>query len=229
MKRQLRVSRLSLTLVLVFALAVAGSIWLVCRYGAEDFLVQLASGFLAALAAFVLALTWERDRERRQAEARAKRVTDEQVVEIQRRLRTVRDELKDDLKSFHDVEQTLGPHVAVHPQLLDRAWTTSAPSLAELVADYRLTADIARTYGRIEELRWRLRTRTQLSLQGGLEGMISALVAELITETKELVERIDAEIANPSVRFGVVHALQGTIAARATIEAKLIRADEESS
>ena len=203
MKRQLRVSRLSLTLVLVFALAVAGSIWLVCRYGAEDFLVQLASGFLAALAAFVLALTWERDRERRQAEARAKRVT--------------------------DVEQTLGPHVAVHPQLLDRAWTASAPSLAELVADYRLTADIARTYGRIEELRWRLRTRTQLSLQGGLEGMISALVAELITETKELVERIDAEIANPSVRFGVVHALQGTIAARATIEATLIRADEESS
>ena len=62
--------------------------------------------------------------------------------------------------------------------------------------------------------------------------MTSALVAELIPETKKLLELVDAEIAEPSVRLGgVVHrvALQGSVAAGATIEAKLTRADEESS
>lgn len=226
------VSRLSIILLLTFALALAGSAVLVQHYGGEEFAVQLASGFLAALGAFVLALAWERDREAKKAVESAKRVTEEQVVEVSRRLRTVRDELSADLKSFHDVEQTLGPHVAVHPQLLDRAWTASAPALAELVADYELTADIARTYGRIEELRWRLRTRTQLALTGGLEGMTSLLVAELIPETEKLLERIDAEIAEPSVRFGgIVQRLtiQGAVASGAMIETEVIRADEESS
>jgi hypothetical protein len=219
------VSRLSLSLLLTFALALGGSAWLVQRYGGEDFFVQLASGFVAALAAFVLALAWERDREARQALQSAKRVTDEQVKEVRLRLRTVRDELKEDLKSFGDVEQNLGPDTLALPQLLDVAWTASAPALAELVADYTLTANIARTYGRIEELRWRVRMRTQVALGGPLDDMTRALVIELIPETKALLERIDAEIANPSVRFGgIVHALSGTVAARATIEAKLIRA-----
>jgi hypothetical protein len=222
-------SRLSLYLLLAFAVALAGSAVLVWHYGAQDFAVQLASGFTAALAAFVLALAWERDREANQLTESAERLTEQQVVEVSRRLRTVRDELQANLKSFGDVERDLGPYMAVHPQLHDAAWTASAPSLAELVADYELTADIARTYGRIEELRWRLRTRTQLALQGGLEGMTSALVSELIPETKKLLERIDTEIANPSVRFGAIVqrvGIQSSVAARATIETK-VRADEE--
>ena len=37
-----------------------------------------------------------------------------------------------------------------------------------------------------------------VALTGGLKGMTSALVAELIPETKKLLERVDAEIAEPS-------------------------------
>jgi hypothetical protein len=72
--------------------------------------------------------------------------------------------------------------------------------------------------------------RTQVALGGPLDDMTRALVVELIPEAKKLLERIDAEIADPSVRHGgIVHgvALQGAVAAGATIEAKLTRADGE--
>ena len=85
------VSRLTLILLLVFALAVAGGAALVWHYGAEDFLVQLASGFLAALAAFVLALTWERGRETRKAVESAESLLRERTTEVRRRLATVQD------------------------------------------------------------------------------------------------------------------------------------------
>jgi hypothetical protein len=262
------VSRLSLSLLLVFALAVAASVALVQHYGGEEFFVQLASGFVAALAAFVLALTWERDREATRAVESAKRVTEEQVIEVSRRLRTVREELLENLKSFEDVQALLDPpHTEygtplaafqrvfrawafVNPHLLAGAWTASAASLAELLADYELTARISRTYDRIEELRWRLRMRAEtldipewrapgsvrkqlFDLKTSiLEEILGDLVGQLIPETKDLLERIDAEIANPSVRFGGIVqrvTMGGAIAGGATIETEVIRADEESS
>jgi hypothetical protein len=95
-----------IALVLSLVLIAGLSVWLVLAYGLEEYAVQLVPGFAAALLAFVIALAWERDREARQAVEGAKRVTEEQVVEVSRRLRTVREELKVNRKSFQDAEQT---------------------------------------------------------------------------------------------------------------------------
>jgi hypothetical protein len=36
-----------------------------------------------------------------------------------------------------------------NPQLLEGAWNASAPRLSELIADYKLIADLATVYGRL--------------------------------------------------------------------------------
>jgi hypothetical protein len=141
----------------------------------------------------------ERAREKRQAEESAKRIADDQAVEVSKRLKTVREELKANRKSIQEADAPLRlGSKAVNPQLLDGAWTASAPSLAELLADYELTAEIARVYGRIEELRWRLRTRTETRVNT-LDDLTIALVVELGPEVDALLQRITAEIPSPTV------------------------------
>ena len=221
-------SRLSLSLLLVFALALAGSAWLVWHYGAEEFAVQLASGFVAALAAFVLALAWERDRERRRAVEDAGKLVRRQKTEVRRRLSTVRDELSENLISLRSIDRDLAPGVIVNPQLLAGAWTASAPSLAKLLADYELTADAARIYDRIEELRWRLRTRTTDHLhEPAFDDMIRALAKELIGQTEALEQAIVWEIDDPAVQ-GRLLSLEAEIAITGMDKPEAIGADEES-
>lgn len=42
------------------------------------------------------------------------------------------------------------------PQLLDGARVANAPRLAQVVSDYKLIGQLAFTYGRVEELRYRI-------------------------------------------------------------------------
>ncbi len=110
--------RLSLPLVaLVLSLVlVAGfSVWLVCAYGLEGYATQLVPGFAAALLAFVIALAWERDQEVKKTEKSAESLLEQQVIEVQRRLGAVRDELSANLKSLGDLDQNLGPTTLVLP------------------------------------------------------------------------------------------------------------------
>ena len=66
-------------------------------------------------------------------------------------------------------------------------------------ADYELVADLAFTYGRLEELRWRLRVRTE-QREDGLDAMTIPLVKELQAEVTDRVWRVRAEIKLPRVR-----------------------------
>jgi hypothetical protein len=46
--------------------------------------------------------------------------------------------------------EAAGQFTITNPQLLEGAWSANAPRLSELVDDYKLIADLATTYGRIE-------------------------------------------------------------------------------
>jgi hypothetical protein len=85
------------------------------------------------------------------------------------------------------------------PQLLDGAWSANAPRLSELVADYKLIADLATTYGRIEELRWRVRYRTEHE-SGRLDGMTAPLVTELVRDVDDVLKRVQGQTHNPTIR-----------------------------
>jgi hypothetical protein len=123
--------------------------------------------------------------------------------------------------------------VPVNPQLLEGAWTANAPRLSELVADYGLIADLATAYGRIEELRWRLRFRTE-HMSTLLDDMTKPLVDELRDEVDRLLERLLLQIAQPMVQpLGLVHVKSGSLVAgvttSATIDTKVIRQAESQA
>jgi len=81
-----------------------------------------------------------------------------------------------------------------NPQLLEGAWSTNAPQLSELVADYELIGSLAITYGRIEELRWRPRYRTEHTTKI-LDGMTEPLIEELRGEVGEMLVRVQQQKA----------------------------------
>jgi hypothetical protein len=102
----------------------------------------------------------------------------------------------------------------LNPQLLEGAWNANAPRLTELTADYKLIADIATAYGRIEELRWRLRVRTEQK-EIGSDDLTSQLVEELRPEVADLLQRITHQLENPDVQpVGLTHVTSGTVIGR---------------
>jgi hypothetical protein len=212
---------------LAFAAFAIGTILVIDNYGGLTYYPGLLSGFGASLFAFMLALRWdhERERERAQEEAheraadRDRRDTEEHeqlVVEARRRLQPVRKELLRDQESVDQLMRSLppamardAPAMAVNPQLLEGAWAANAPRLSEILSDYELVGDLAFTYGRVEELRWRLRQRTvllatNLDIADIIARMTLPLVRELVPEIAGLIKRVDAAINDPPVRGGAV-------------------------
>jgi hypothetical protein len=220
--------------------AVAGSVWAAREYGGGAFWPGLVGNFGASLLAFMLALWWERSRERRQEAKDARTAAAEREgeaadlqarreTEARRRLEPVREELRRNRASLEMLSNAYaqppdsGSYRVLHPELLGGAWEANAPRLAELLADYALTSDLASTHGRIEELRWRLRQRTATmsamagsaiaqNLAASLEAITVPLVSELLGEVDGLLERVGQQIAAPDVqRLGLVHVDSGTV------------------
>ncbi len=110
----------------------------------------------------------------------------------------------------------LGSMELLNPQLLEGAWNASAARITEIVADYELTGDLARSYGRIEELRWRLRYRTE-HRDKQLDTMMQPLIDELHTEVAHLLEGVTRQIADPSAQpIGLVHTDAATVVGTGT-------------
>jgi len=188
-------------------------------YGLESLLPGLVGGFVASLGAFMLALSWERERELREGEGEREReleqftrreaaLNERRRTELQRRLSTVRVELEKNFESLQSlkglaVDPGAPGFVALHPQLLDGAWTANASQLSELVEEYELIADLATTYDRIEELQWRLRYRTEHHTKE-LDAMTAPLVTELREEVRNLLIRVGEQIEEPAVRSDAV-------------------------
>lgn len=72
------VGRLSLLAVIVF---LAGTAWVVSAYGALSFFPTFVGEFGASLAAFLLALSWDRELEKRQVERAAQSLKDDRLRE----------------------------------------------------------------------------------------------------------------------------------------------------
>jgi hypothetical protein len=198
-------------------------------YGAESLLPAFVTGFAGTLLAFILALRFEGDRERRRAavaevELRARRET-----EVRRRFEPIRAELEKNAKSLDELRGLDTPPPSGfelrNPQLLEGAWIANAPRLSELIADYELIADLATAYGWIEELRWRIRYRTEHA-SARLDGMTAPLVEELRAEVADLIERVKEQVAVPDVQpLGLLHRakLSGSITPTGTLSLEVIR------
>lgn len=191
-------------------------------YGGLSFWPGLVSNFGASLGAFVLALSWDhRVERRRQAEAQtaeAKRAAmaegaahEQRVTEARRRFGPIAEELdrnKISLKALASaaaVSGTFPNKQVLHPELLDGAWSANAARLTQLIADYELISKLASTYGRIEELRWRLRERTRqmgihVEVTAALSEMTVPLVDELVGEVDDLLARVKAQTTDPTVQ-----------------------------
>jgi hypothetical protein len=209
--------------------AIGGSTWAAREYGGDAFWPGLVGNFVASLLAFILALWWERTREQAQLRHGANDLQEQRRTEVRRRLEPVRAELDRNRNSLEQLVQTYtgepqtGSIWVLHPLLLDTAWAANAARLTELVADYQLTSDLSTAYGRIEELRWRLRQRTAtISVMAGsevaritagaLETISRPLVSELLTEVGDLIVRVDRQRQNPDVQpLGLLHLGAATV------------------
>jgi hypothetical protein len=176
-------------------------------YGFGNFFAGFVGNFGASLLAFMLALAWERDREQRQMQRSVRDTENQRATELRRRLSPIHRELAKNLESLEYLTGKLGDPFAtggggfqlLHPQLLDVAWAANAPQVSQLAADYELVADLATAYGRIEELRWRLRYRSD-HVTAVIDEMTAPLVDELRDEVNDLSARVAAQIDKPAVQ-----------------------------
>jgi hypothetical protein len=224
---------------LAFTVFACGSAWAIHAYGGPSFWPGLLGNFGASLAAFVLALSWDHDMERRratresdshQADRRleAEAMEDRLVTEARRRLEPVSEELRRNKASLamlatEFASGTPAPGRILHPELLDGAWAANATSLTQILADYELVSKLASTYGRIEELRWRLRQRTAFmatapGLAAALDGMTKPLIDELVVEVTDILERVATQIDQPTIQqLGVISSDAATVVGRVVV------------
>jgi hypothetical protein len=129
----------------VFAI---GTVAVLNQYGGLSYFPGLVGGFGASLAAFVLALRWDHERERERSRLEATERSEERqqqvrerhnqlAVEAERRLRPIENELRVNRKSLDDCANALPtamdrslPPLAVNPQLLEGAWVANASRLS---------------------------------------------------------------------------------------------------
>jgi hypothetical protein len=195
---------------------IAGAVVVNCVYGGAAIWPGLVTNFGASLAAFLLALSWSHATERHRVvqlsqgahaqRLRAQKELEERLTtEVRRRLEPVREELRRNqislgfLATHLAKTEVAGTFQILHPELLDGAYRANATRLTELIADFELTSKLSSTYGRIEELRWRLRQRTA-QLTTALDSMTAPLVDELLGEVIDLHQRIGAQVIAPAIQ-----------------------------
>jgi hypothetical protein len=213
---------------------VAVSAAVAASYGGDSFWPALVTEFGATLLAVLLALEIESRREVRALERAVDETLKARSTEARKRLDAVRMELAKNQTSIGEVADGLLPSAAggktwmiLHPQLLDGAWSASSERLGDLLTDYELVADLSIFYGRVEELRWRLRYRTQ-ARTAEIDGMTFTLANEMRTEVQGLLERLSAEVTDPSVRpMGLDHKrrLGGSVTVTGALTARKISGD----
>jgi hypothetical protein len=205
------------TLMLAFAVAVGVplALWLADVYTGPQIWPGLVGNFTASFFAFVIALTWDR----RQAAADLKRRAGEREADVEReardeydrraaearsRLKSVRAELTENKDSIADVVRSLPRSKLLLPQLLRGSWAANAQALSVLIDQPDLVADLSTFYGRVEELQWRLRYRAETLATARLlevSRMTQPLAEEMQAEVTGLIERVTAEISNPTLQL----------------------------
>ena len=201
------------TIVVVVGAGVGLAItwWL---YGGDLVWPGFISNFIASLGAFILALAWDRHSQR-QADEKARREAGEELemqlaketesrkTEAAKRLHAVKSELDanktsiDELASGFAQPAPAGTFRILNPQLLDSAWKANSERLGDLLSDYKLVSDLHFFYGRLEELRWRIRVRTEATTTA-LDNMTKPLVKELQGQVGELVAEVGKTEQRPN-------------------------------
>lgn len=209
------------------SLLLLGLLWWVHATLADEFEVvpEIVTGFAATFYGFLVALYWERHRERARAIEDERSRQAARVTDARRRFHAMLDELERNERSLKLLSGGLRGRLA-HPELLSASWDSSRQVLAGLVSDYDLLADLAAFHGRIEELRWRLRMRTTMigsvvasgadpwshPIVRDLDTMTEPLITELGPELESILGRTREQAANPTVpEHGLLHVDSGTV------------------
>lgn len=194
------------------AIYAAVSAWTIDRYGAALFWPAFVTQFGATLLAVVLAFAIENRREQRALVAADENLTQRRQAEARKRLLALGDELEKNQVSISEIVKGIedeapdGQFKLVHPQLLGGTWASSGERLGDLLQQYELVARLSTFYGRLEELRWRVRHRTEV-MSDRMDRMTLALAKELVGEVAGLLDDVRAQEPNPVIRpVGLVHA-----------------------
>jgi hypothetical protein len=84
----------------------------------------------------------------------------------------------------------------VLPLLLEGSWAANAQALSVLIADAELIGDLSAFYGRVEELRWRLRYQAESTVPAVIEAVgrrTMPLVEEMRDEVRDLIPRVEQQ------------------------------------
>jgi hypothetical protein len=219
--RRLIDDHVRVALVLGLLVAVAFPLWFqfghLKNYGGASLWPGLIGNFVASFAAFVIALSWDRQQRQQEREneayARAERI--EQETAQERALReTEARRLLDVVVS--EMEATRGEIRQLRPisvgdtpplrLLLTGAWARSAERLARILSRSDLVAEVSGFYDRISELQWRLRLVTEVGgvafRQPDLREIVNStdlLVRSIDDDFDALLERVKNEADAPSV------------------------------
>jgi hypothetical protein len=224
-----RADRVLAYVCVIFVLA-ALSAWTADRYGGASYWPSL----LATLVAVVLAFEFERRRERRALGRAEVSLMRRRETEARKRLLALQAELEKNQISIDGIVNELqhvppGVFALIHPQLLDGSWSSSGERLGDLLAEYDLVARLSTFYGRLEELRWRIRYRTQAQ-DTAIDPMTQDLAVEMQSEVVKLIEKVQAEASAPEVRpVGVTHVASATarLGLTASLKAEKVPAEPE--
>jgi hypothetical protein len=183
------------TFLLAVMAAIVGGALSVWFFGEENYMAQLLAGFGAALAAFTVALEWEREKEKNQREAEREKEESHREAEREKeknqreaesklRLKSVLTELNVNDKGLTLLAKELArlkessrkEWEPVLPLLSDAVWTASAPRLVQII-EPNLFSALAIFYNNVDELRFRVRQRTQArtnELDDGIEDLLKS-------------------------------------------------------
>lgn len=219
------------------SLFTVASAWVVDRYGGASYWPSLIAQFAATLLAVVLALEFEARRERRALLRGELELNDIRSTEARKRLLSLATELEKNDVSIKEIIRALQDPLPaptfklIHPQLLAGTWAASGERLGDLLSEYELVARVSTFYGRLEELRWRIRHRTE-ARDEVLNSMTLALAKEMQQEVTTLIRDVRAQEQNPSVRrLGVTHtrAVSSTLHLTASVSAEKVPGESPDS
>jgi hypothetical protein len=196
-------------------------------YGGNATWPGLITNFSATFGAFLIALAWDRRERQVEAERQASAAHGARVTEARRRLAAVEVELRRLEASIKSVLADQPQADYFLPDLHRGSWEAAREGLGVVLAHYKLLADLATFYGRVDDLQWRLRFQAEAWTVNRTEGerfkpMVTAIAHEALSDVERLLPEVQQQIRTPDVQqFGLAHYGSATLTAKVAALASL--------
>jgi len=242
-------------IVAAFVVALGLSLWFqfgnLKHYGGAYLWPALLANFAASLAAFVLALAWDRrvradelvteqEQFTRRRDEEAKAEEERRKTEARRLLELVVAELEHDREAVKLLAtEGVGAPLLFH--IRTGAWAMSAENLGRLLSKSDLVAKVSGLYDQLGELQYRLRfvaerrgVASQLERRGALSSAIDStddLAREIYEDLDHLLQSLRREAQDPAVDLVGIRrelVMQATVGPTASFTWSVTRGDDGS-